>query len=161
VDLYLMQHGACLSEDVNPDQPLSPVGREAVARSARAAKAMGLAFELMIASPKTRARETAAIVAEAVGYPLSAVLVTEEVKALARPETTYELLRRRREARRVFIAGHLPHIPRLICASLGLRGESAVHIENAGLACLHLEDFAPSRGSLEWSLSAWQLALIR
>ena len=57
--IHLMQHGACLSKELDPHQPLSPVGREQAIKSARAMRTLGLRFQLVVASPKLRSLQTA------------------------------------------------------------------------------------------------------
>jgi len=69
MELYLMQHGLALTEEEDPDRPLSAAGAAEVRASAAAIVKMGLRFETFVCSTKTRARQTAALVAEAVGVP--------------------------------------------------------------------------------------------
>ena len=57
--VYFMQHGPCLSEELDPARPLSPVGRDLIERSARGVRGLGLRFDLMASSPKARALQTA------------------------------------------------------------------------------------------------------
>ena len=52
--IHLMQHGVCLSKELDATQPLSPVGGEQIEKSATAARVLGLRFELIVASPKVR-----------------------------------------------------------------------------------------------------------
>ena len=60
MNLYIMQHGPCLPAEVNPDQPLSPVGRDQMSASARAMRVMGLWFDALVCSPRPAAAQTAA-----------------------------------------------------------------------------------------------------
>jgi phosphohistidine phosphatase SixA len=53
---------------------------------------MGLTFDVIIASPKKRSQQTAAIVAEAVGFPLDGIEETEKVKAMTPVEETVRYL---------------------------------------------------------------------
>ncbi|MGD9339110.1 MAG: histidine phosphatase family protein [Syntrophobacterales bacterium] len=79
MEIYLMQHGPNLSKDEDPEESLSPEGEAQVSKAAQAIKRMGLGFEVIIASPKKRSKQTAAIVAEAVGFPVEDILETEKV----------------------------------------------------------------------------------
>ena len=145
--LFCMQHGACLSKELDPNQPLSPVGRDMVRKSAAALRALGLDFEAILSSPKERARQTAAIVARAVDYPEHSIRVTEAVKAMATPDETVEFLRDYRNAGRIFLAGHLPHLNKLACRLLGADKEPDLGVEQAGLLCLET-DLGPKPGRL-------------
>ena len=66
--IYLMQHGDALSDEQDTQRPLSDKGRAQIKTSAAALVRMGLKFDAIIASSKLRSRQTADIVAEAVGY---------------------------------------------------------------------------------------------
>ena len=55
------------------DRPLTPRGVEDAARTAAAIKAAGLAPALMLVSPAQRTRQTAAIIANALGVPETAI----------------------------------------------------------------------------------------
>jgi len=157
--ITLMQHGACLPEALDPHQPLSPVGREQVIKSARAARKLGLRFELVIASPKLRSIQTAEIMAEFTGYPVAHIEVTEAVKAMAPPAATLDFIREYEGLDSIFIAGHLPSLGRLASTIL-TQGEGLdIAIENGGLT--QIEVTAPQmKGMLKWHLTASHLAEI-
>ena len=108
--IHLMQHGACLPKELDPSQPLSPVGREQVEKSAMAARTLGLSFELIIASPKLRSLQTAEIMAEYTDYPLSGIDVTEAVKAMAPASAAIDFIQEYDGLSSILIAGHLPSL---------------------------------------------------
>ena len=156
--IHLMQHGACLSKELDENQPLSPVGREMVEKTARAAGKLGLRFELVVASPKTRSLQTAQIMAEKTGYPVSRIEMTEAVKAMAQPQAAIDFLKEYEGLDSVLIAGHLPSLAKI--ASTLLTGDLSVevNIENAGLMQIALP--AKGNGVLNWYLTPAQLGLI-
>ena len=61
--LYLVQHGEAVSKAIDPDRPLSERGRGDVERVAGLLERAGLQVEQTIHSGKTRARQTAEILA--------------------------------------------------------------------------------------------------
>jgi len=67
VKLYLVQHGHAVTEEENPERPLSEKGRSDVARMAALLGAWGVRVEKIVHSGKTRARQTAEILAPALG----------------------------------------------------------------------------------------------
>ena len=156
--IHLMQHGACLSEELDPNQPLSPVGKEMVTKAARAAAILGLRFELVVASPKLRSRQTAEIMAEATGYPVSRIQVTDAAKAMTKPEATIDFIKEYQGLDSVFLAGHLPSLAKVASTLLTNGAELALRIENGGLMQIDLP--AKGNGTLNWHLSPAQLALI-
>jgi phosphohistidine phosphatase len=111
VTLFLVHHGAAVGPDVDPRRPLSPDGQEAVQSAAREAAARGARPAVVWHSGKLRARQTA----EA---------FWRECNALAEFSATRDLQpddppgwirdRLRGEPRDILIAGHFPHLPRLL-----------------------------------------------
>lgn len=57
------------------ETPLAPEGIEQAAAAGRAAK--DLHIDLIVSSPMERAKETAAIIAEAIGYPVADIMIEE------------------------------------------------------------------------------------
>jgi len=157
--IHLMQHGACLPKELDPTQPLSPVGREQVEKSARAARILGLRFELVVASPKARSRQTAEIMADHTGYPVSHIEVTEAVKAMAPAESTLKFIEEYNGLESILIAGHQPHLSLLASKILAGKNEVGIAIENGGLLQLALNP-VKGQGVLNWCMTPAQLAVI-
>lgn len=160
MELYLMQHGASFSKDVHPEQPLSPVGREQVEMSAEAVRRMGLGFDLMLASPKLRSRETAAIVAEAVGYPLDKILVSEAVLPTTPPDAALALLTEHGRREAVFVAGHLPNLAEVAAALLSSGPKVRLQFENGGLCRLDLPIVPTDKAVLRFLLTPLHMQIM-
>lgn len=158
MQLYLMQHGACLTKELDKSQPLSPVGKDQVATSAQAIRKMGLWFDAIISSPKKRAVQTAEEVAAEIGFEAGYMQSTEAFKAMASPRDGLEYLRGMTQMNKVFIAGHMPNINNLASRLLG--AEVAINIENSGLLCLESENMAHGSGRLLFYLPPFQLKII-
>ncbi len=159
MELYLMQHGKALPESEDPVRPLSAEGREEIRKSARAMAKMGLQFDLILSSTKTRARETAEIVAEETGYPVEKIKEYAEFKPLGPPEEAIKILKEHGEAKRVFVAGHLPSMAEIASYLLGGEKKVKIHFEFGGL-CRIDTDLSPGEGELIYLLLPGQLALI-
>ena len=140
-------------------RPLSPEGREEIRRSARALARMGLKFDLILSSTKTRAKETAEIVAEETGYPVEAIKEYAEFKPLGPPEEAIKILKEHQEAQRVFVAGHLPSLAEIASYLLGGEKKVKVHFEFGGLCRLDT-DLTPGEAEIVYLLLPNQLALI-
>jgi phosphohistidine phosphatase len=152
MQILLMQHGEALSKEINPEQPLSPVGRDHVARTGRFLQTLGLNFTAILCSPKARAQETASLIAEAVGFPANRITASEAFKAKAAPQDSAEALRSFEGDTRVLVAGHLPNLPQL-AAHLLTRGPAFdLRFENAGLTCLEAESPAVRNAALVYHL---------
>lgn len=157
--IHLMQHGTCLPKELDPHQPLSPVGREQIEKSAKAAQILGLNFELMIASPKERSIQTAKIMAAQTGYPIPQIEITDAVKAMAPVETTIDFIMEYEGLDSIFIAGHLPSLGTIAATLLTGSNSLNIHIENGGLLQIDLQ-LPKNTAILNWTLSPAQLAQI-
>jgi phosphohistidine phosphatase len=158
--LYLMQHGLAVSEQEDPEEPLSPAGVAQIKAVGRVLKRLDIHPELIACSPKKRSRQSAALIAEAVNYPYSDLLESEQVKAMTPPEETLELLRGQRQPGTALIAGHLPSLARIASLVLGHVCEVKVHFENGGLCRLDLPEEKDDPGELRFCLTAEQIKLI-
>ena len=155
--VYLMQHGVCLPREVDPEQGLSPVGREEVETTARAVARMGIGFTDIFASPKKRALQTARLMALGVGYPEEDVLVHEDFTALSEPERTLRRLLEFATGPSLLVCGHLPNLNLVACRLLTPGPEFKIVIQNAGLLCLSMDRLPSNSASLEWYLRPEQL----
>jgi phosphohistidine phosphatase len=116
--VYLTQHGRAMTEEQDPDRPLTPQGVADVGHVIEVASSLGaMAVDRIIHSGKARARQTAEMWAEALGAP------TTDADGLAPmddPAIWAERLGLERAD--VLLAGHLPHLSRL--ASLLVAGDA-------------------------------------
>lgn len=152
--LYLMQHALAYPAETDPEKALSPTGIDQAKAAARGIKRLGLGFDLIITSPKRRAHQSAALIAEAVRYPYSDILATEATLPDQSPQGVLDLLQQEPAASRILVVGHLPQLESL--AERLLQG-GKITIENSGLTCFELA--TPLAARLEFHLTARQLAL--
>jgi phosphohistidine phosphatase len=148
VRLYLVHHGAAVGPEIDPRRPLSPVGRASVDRLAALAAKRGVQPDVVWHSGKLRARQTAEAFWRACNA-LAELAATKDLQPDDPPGWMRDRLRG--EARDILIAGHFPHLPRLL-ASLagdpeGAPGEFPPH----GLVALETTDAGASWKEL-WRL---------
>lgn len=109
--LYLVQHGEALPKDVDPERPLSDRGRQDVERLAAFLADRGVHVPRVWHSGKTRARQTAEVLAARVAPGIG-----EEERAGLAPndptEAFAETLADERED--AMVVGHLPFMARLV-----------------------------------------------
>jgi phosphohistidine phosphatase len=160
MEIYLMQHGPALPKDQDPEEGLGPEGKERIHASGQALKKMGISFDAVLSSPKKRSKDTAAIVAEAVGFPLDKIIETKNVKAMAPPEDTVQALSELSGATRVLIAGHLPSVAEVASFLLTEGSKASVQFEMGGCCCIEVEELPTHSGRLRWYLTPTQLQLI-
>lgn len=109
--LYLVHHGDAVGPDVDPRRPLSPAGRAHVEQLAAAAAARGVNPSIVWHSGKLRAKQTAEAFWRACN-PLAEFSATRDLQPQDPPMWMRDRLRA--EPRDVLIAGHFPHLPRLL-----------------------------------------------
>ena len=113
--LFLVHHGDAVGPDVDPRRPLSSKGREAVERAAEDAAARGARPAVVWHSGKLRARQTAEAFWRACNA-LAELSATRDLQPDDPPSWLRDRLRG--EPRDILIAGHFPHLPRLLALLL-------------------------------------------
>lgn len=151
--LYLMQHAFAYSAEEDPERALNPIGIEQTKQAARGLKRLGLKVDLIMASPKRRAQQTAALIAEGIRYPYSDILTTEALLPDSAPGGVLDLLQKESNESGILAVGHMPNLVNL-ARELMQGGE--LLIENSGLTCFEMS--GPKTAVLEFHLRAKDLA---
>jgi phosphohistidine phosphatase len=115
VHLILVHHGEAVGPEVDPRRPLSPWGRDAVERLAQFAATRGVKPVVVWHSGKLRAKETAEAFWRACN-PFAEFSATRHLQPEDPPDWMRDRLRG--ESRDILIAGHYPHLPRLLALLL-------------------------------------------
>jgi phosphohistidine phosphatase len=142
------------------EESLSPEGEVQVSKVAQAIKKMDLTFDVIIASPKKRSQQTAALVAKAVGFPVDNIVETEKVKAMTPAEETIRYLEEFQGKQSVLIAGHLPSLAEVASFLLTSGSKATIQFERGGIGRIDVESLPTSEGKLRWYLTPDQLQLI-
>ncbi len=160
MELYLMQHGSALPKEQDPDEGLSPEGEAGIRTSGKALNKMGITFDAILSSPKKRSKQTAAIVAEEVGFPSEKIIETEMVKAMTPPDETITFLGDYTTYNRVLVAGHLPSLAEIASSLLTEGSKATIAFERGGCSRIDVEGLPTHSGQLKWYLTPDQLKLI-
>ena len=148
VNFYLVRHGDALSASENPERPLSPTGREAVARVAGLARERQAQVSVIYHSGILRAQQTAEILAQYL-EPTEGVTAISGLLPDDDPAMGQAQLEAATEP--VMLVGHLPYMRRL--AALLVNGDPerpVVDFAPADLICC-------SKKHLRWRIN-WHLA---
>lgn len=148
MDLYLAHHGLTVEAHQDMRRPLSERGRRAVESVAAAAAARGVRPQVIWHSGKLRAKQTAEIYWRACN-PLAALEATRDLQPDDPP--TWMTDRLRFESRCILLAGHFPHLPRLLTMLLNGHAENVVPFPMHGLVALTTAD-----DGVSWS-ERWRL----
>ena len=155
--IYLIQHGLAVPKDVDSDRPLNEQGREDVQRLAEFLDEAGIQVGQVLHSGKTRAEQTAVILAEALlpeGQP--------QAHAGLGPKDPLEKLSRQIAfwSVDILIVGHLPYLGRLASLLLVFNPDRPVLAFQPGsMACL--EKDAEGQWMLAWMVRPELLAPAR
>jgi phosphohistidine phosphatase len=167
MNVYLMRHGIAVATDdpeVTHDsqRPLTNKGVKRMRRAARGLRRLRIPFDAILTSPLLRARQTAEIVAAALG--LEARL--EEISGLA-PESTVEQLMfgltRYQDREHLLLVGHEPLLSQTIASLLcGDRDQGLeISVRKGSLCRIELDALPPSGpGILHWFMTPKQLRLL-
>jgi phosphohistidine phosphatase len=146
--VYLAQHGAAVDKEMDPERPLTEKGRADVVRIAALLSAAGVRADRVIHSGKTRAAQSAALLAERLAPGKS----PEAVEGL-NPKDSGDALVAELAATRgdLLVAGHQPFMGRLASRLLTGRDDAVVLAYQPGsVACLERAD--DGTWSLQWML---------
>ena len=109
--LYLVHHGDAVGPEVDPLRPLSDKGRAAVERLAGQAAANGVKPDLIWHSGKMRARQTAEAFWRCCN-PLASFSATRGLQPT--DPTNWIIDAIAGQPGSILLAGHFPHLPRLL-----------------------------------------------
>jgi phosphohistidine phosphatase len=141
--LYLVQHGEALAKEVDADRPLSPRGEAEVGRLAQFLDARMVPVRVLH-SGKTRARQTAEILAAVLGGEVAATDGIAPNDAVAAWVAGLDGL-----AGDTMVVGHLPFMARAVSQLLTGGEDPLVAFRPGGMVCLE-------QGDEGWTL-AWML----
>jgi phosphohistidine phosphatase len=132
--LYLMQHGEATPEEINPARPLTAKGRKDVQKVASLLKKSGIGPFPVRHSGKTRAQETAEIIAS----PWGAQSQVQAKENLGPQDAVHPLVQEISGLESdLLVVGHLPFLGKLASALLtGSESQSLLSFRQGGIACL-------------------------
>jgi len=153
--LYLVRHGIAIdrADPKAPPEAERPLTAEGVRKTREAAlgfRECEVDPDVLITSPFVRAAQTAEIFAEALGFSVEKIRVSEALKPAENPaDLVKELLHLR--AKEVVCFGHAPHVD-LTIAHLGGTHAPFTEMKKAGVVCF--EQTARGKWSLRWLLTS-------
>jgi phosphohistidine phosphatase len=146
--VYLVHHAEAVGPDVDPQRPLSPLGRQQAEKIALEAARRGVRPDVIWHSGKLRARQTAKIFWRACN-PLAEFAAARDLQPADRPTTMRDRLRH--EPRTVMLVGHFPHLPALLALLLE-HADGQVPFPPHGIVTLRTDDEGDS-WTEEWRIA--------
>ncbi len=148
--LYLVQHGEAVPKSEDPERPLTPQGRDDVARMAAFVRRAGVEVHQVWHSGKCRAGETAAILAGQL-QPPGGVAARPGLAPRDDVDPVAGLLSR--ETRPLLLVGHRPFLDRLVGLLVaGDPDRAVVRFQPGGVVCLERDPPSPA-WSVCWAVT--------
>ncbi|HEY5914627.1 MAG TPA: phosphohistidine phosphatase SixA [Verrucomicrobiae bacterium] len=167
MNLYILRHGIAAEPGAegcakDSDRPLTPKGRRKLRGIAEAMKVLELKFDLILASPYLRARQTAEIVAKVLRCARR-LEFTEILVPSANPANVVEFLcRLTPPLDDLLLVGHDPFLSELASLLISGNRDVGLVLKKGGLCKLVCESPKPGRSAdLEWLLTPKQLLQLK
>ena len=149
--LYFLRHGDAGEARPRDDdaRELTPHGEEALRAAASIWRRLNLRPEVVISSPLPRALQSAELLVEGVGLPVSPVS-DDRLKPGAGWGDLARAMAAHADARRVMFVGHEPDLSRAVAL---LTGAATVRLRKGGVAAVEFYGVPdPGGGELAWLL---------
>ncbi len=131
--LYLVQHGKCLSKDIDPERRLSSDGIAEVTRIAEDARDYGIEVSCIQHSGKKRAEQTAQIFASFLN-PEDGVQQRADINPL---DDVIPVARKMASEENLMLVGHMPFMEYLASYLVtGIAEKPVFRFQNGGILCL-------------------------
>lgn len=160
MEIYLVRHGAAYEKEEDSERHLNNDGVDQCHLTGRALKRLGIQFDLIISSPKARARQTAEIIAEEVGYSREEIKMTETLVPTAFPKDTISYLNEFVGIKRLMLAGHLPLLGHLASELLINTSQISFYFEPGSVCHINTEQPHTFAGDFCWFLTPEHLRII-
>ena len=164
MNVYLLRHGIAVAGDQpgiasDAERPLTPKGIKRMRAAAQGLRRLKISFDAILTSPLVRARQTAEIVAAALGRENR----LEEVSELA-PESSVDHLisglTRFQDKEDLLLVGHNPLLTHASSFLIAGKKQTSFQIDlkKGGLCCIEIDGLPPGTpGTLHWFLTPKQL----
>jgi len=161
MDLYFLRHGEADWPDwkkSDDERPLTKRGKKEMNEVGKFLKRVKADPDLILTSPLLRAKQTAEIACEALGYPVKKLRQTVALKSEAKPTELFDELSGLK-AEEVICVGHAPNVDNVVAFVIGSRSPVTA-LKKAGLASIEIETFSPPRGTIVGIYSSKALRLL-
>ena len=155
MQIHLLRHG--IADDVIPgqsdaDRALTSEGVKKLREILKRARTAGVAPTLIVTSPYVRARQTAELAAEILGYS-EELSTSVKLIPMASPVETWSEVRTLRQEPSILLVGHEPHMGSFTGYLLGAP-ELRVDFKKGAMVRIDVMELGvQARGILKWMMS--------
>jgi phosphohistidine phosphatase len=156
MDLYLLRHAQAIEPaskgfEIDSDRVLTPQGKIRAREIARGFRRLKLSFNIIVASPYARARQTAEIVARILGETDRLIISNHLAPTGHGADLIAELHRRYSYLDQVLLVGHEPYLSQLASKLITGNTRLPLVLKKAGLVKLTIEVLRHGRcATLAW-----------
>ncbi len=155
--IYLHRHALAVDKEkwksADSQRPLTAEGRKIERKVGKGVKHLKLSFDHILTSSYDRARDTALILAQAIGYKRKIEVAPELIPTGSQEKFAQSLKHYPKDAE-ILAVGHEPYLSKLIALLLGSPNPMPLELKKSGLCRIDLEPGTKSlRGQLKWFLS--------
>ena len=160
MEIYFVRHGAAYAKEEDPERHLNNDGVKQCHLTGKALKRLDIQFDLIVSSPKARARQTAEIIAEEVGYSREEIKITETLEPTALPHDTISYLNDFADVKKIMLTSHLPLLGYLSSELLINTSQISFYFKPGAVCHINTEHPHTFSGDLCWFLTPEQLRII-
>ncbi|MBT3878724.1 MAG: phosphohistidine phosphatase SixA [Candidatus Scalindua sp.] len=160
MEIYLVRHGEAFTKEEDTERHLNKGGVNQCLLMGKALKRLDITFDLIVSSPKVRARQTAEIIAEEVGYSKKEIKITETLEPTAPPGKTLSYLNKFSGIKSVMLAGHLPLLGYLASELLSNTSHISFYFETGAVCKINIGHPDSHAGDFCWFLAPEHLRLM-
>jgi len=154
MEIYILRHGIAEDDNAGGDaqRALTDEGRRKLRRVLERAEKAKVEPSLILSSPYKRARQTAELAAEVLGYEKK-IVDTETLVPEGSPAALWEDIRARKQENAILIAGHEPMLSSSVAFLMGFP-TMQIDMKKGALARVDIDRFGPKpMGVLRWLLT--------
>jgi phosphohistidine phosphatase len=155
--LYLLRHAT--ADDIassDAERELTRAGTEEARFAGSALKEIGVKPKHIFSSPLVRARQTAEIVAKALGFA-GKIEILDELENSTTTGSLLKALKSFGSANEILLVGHIPSLSEHLAALIGARSAEGLPLGKGSVACVELEQLRAGAGQLRWLMRQKQL----
>jgi phosphohistidine phosphatase len=152
LELYLIRHGVAAERgEEYPDdskRPLTSSGMAKLRSEAKALNELGVGFDVIIASPLVRTKQTAEIIAGTLKEKPQ-VVTSDALAPAGTPAAVVQEINRHARKARIALVGHEPNLGELAARLIGAK--SAIQFKKGAICRIDFDVLPPkSLGQLQW-----------
>lgn len=159
MNLYLIRHAIAVDEatteyELDSERPLTDKGRKKMRQIAKGLRNLGVEFDLILASPYVRARETAEILAD-IFKARKKITLSDQLVPMASPELLIAEINENYTVDSIAVVGHEPYLSNLVALLIAENAKIDLTFKKGGVCYLLADDLhhRDHCATLEWLLT--------